>query len=155
MRWLIAVSIILVLLLSVIPLPFVWQQWRPEFMALLVIYWATYSPDYFGVFMAWVSGILLDVVELLPLGYHSLGLIIIAYLANLAYQRIRSYALWQQAVWVFILVGIYQLLCNWVSGLMNKPIETNEFLIAAVFTAFLWPLWVMTFRMIRIRFRIP
>lgn len=124
-------------------------------MALLVVYWAIYSPDYFGVFMAWFSGILLDIVELSPLGYHSLGLIVIAYLANLAYQRIRGYALWQQAGWVFMLVGIHLLVNNWVSGLMDKQVDTKVFLMSALITAFLWPLWVMILRSLRIYYRIP
>ncbi len=155
MRWLVPLSIAIVLLLSIIPLPFEWRLWRPEFMALLVIYWATYSPQYFGVLMAWVCGLLLDIVELSPLGYSSLGLVVVAYISHLSYQRIRSYALWQQAAWVFILVGIYQLFSNWASGVMGKNIETPAFLIAALITAFLWPIMVIMLRSIKIRYRIP
>jgi rod shape-determining protein MreD len=148
-------SFVIALLLSIIPLPLEWRWWRPEFVALLVIYWATYSPEYFGVFYAWVFGILLDVIELSPVGYHSIGLIVVAYISHLSYQRIRSYVVWQQAAWVFVLVGIYQLFCNWASGFMGKSIEGFDFLIAAVVTAFLWPLLVATLRTIKIYWRIP
>jgi rod shape-determining protein MreD len=155
MRWLIAGSIVVALVLSVVPLPFEWRWWRPEFVALVVIYWATYSPQYFGVFSAWVSGVVLDIVELSPLGYHSLGLIVVAYISHLVYQRIRSYVLWQQAAWVFLLVGIYQMFCNWMGSFVGKNIETLAFLEAAVITAFLWPLLVMVIRTIKIHFRFP
>jgi rod shape-determining protein MreD len=147
--------LVIALLLSIIPLPLEWRWWRPEFVALLVIYWATYSPEYFGVFYAWVFGILLDVIELSPVGYHSIGLIVVAYISHLSYQRIRSYVVWQQAAWVFVLVGIYQLFCNWASGFMGKSIEGFDFLIAAVITAFLWPLLVVMLRTIKIYWRIP
>ena len=155
MRWLIASSIIFVLFLSIIPLPFELREWRPEFVALLVVYWATYSPQHFGVFSAWVCGILLDIVCLNPLGQSALGLIVVAYISHLSYQRIRSYALWQQSAWAFVLVGVYQLFSNWVSSLAGKDIETMDFLGATLLTALLWPLVVMVLRKIKIRFRLP
>jgi len=154
-RWLIASSIIFVLFLSIIPLPFELREWRPEFVALLVVYWATYSPQHFGVFSAWVCGILLDIVCLNPLGQSALGLIVVAYISHLSYQRIRSYALWQQSAWAFVLVGVYQLFSNWVSSLAGKDIETMDFLGATLLTALLWPLVVMVLRKIKIRFRLP
>jgi rod shape-determining protein MreD len=143
------------LLLSIIPLPFELREWRPEFVALLVVYWATYSPQHFGVFAAWVCGILLDIVCLNPLGQSALGLIIVAYISHLSYQRIRSYALWQQSAWAFVLIGVYQLFSNWVSSLAGKDIETMDFLGATLLTALLWPLVVMVLRKIKIRFRLP
>jgi rod shape-determining protein MreD len=154
-RWLIALSIIFAVLLSVIPVPFDWRIWRPEFVALLVVYWATYSPEHFGVFSAWLCGILLDVVSLATLGEHALGLMVVAYIASLAYQRIRSYALWQQSAWALILIGVYQLFTNWASGLVGKSIETIDFLGAAALTALFWPLLVVVLRKIKIRFRLP
>ena len=155
MRWLVPTTLIIALFLSMVPLPLEWRWWRPEFVALLAIYWATYSPDYFGVFYAWLFGLFLDVIELSPLGYHSVGLVVVAYVSHVAYQRIRGYTIWQQAAWVFVLIGIYQLFCNWVSGLMGKPVEGSDFLIAALITASLWPLLVMNLRKIKIFWRIP
>ncbi|MFT5117563.1 MAG: rod shape-determining protein MreD [Kiritimatiellia bacterium] len=155
MRWLMFLSILLALLLSIVPLSFEWRGWRPEFMALVVIYWSTYSPQHFGLLGAWIAGLLLDVITLSPMGYHSIGLIVVAYISHLAYQRIRSYALWQQAAWVFVLVGIYQLFGNWASGFMGKSVDTPIFLVAALVTAFMWPLTVVTLRTIKIYYRIP
>jgi rod shape-determining protein MreD len=154
-RWLIALSVIVALFLSVIPVSFEWRGWRPEFVALLVVYWATYSPGYFGVFSAWLCGILVDIVSLTVMGQHALGLMIIAYIAGLAYQRIRSYALWQQSAWALVLIGVYQLFTNWTSGLVGKSIESIEFLGAAALTALFWPLLVILLRKIKIRFRLP
>jgi rod shape-determining protein MreD len=89
-----------------------------------------------------------------PLGQSALGLIIVAYIAHLSYQRIRSYALWPQSVWALVFVGVYQLLSNWASGLMGKETATMDFLGATLLTALLWPLVVVFLRKIRIRFRL-
>lgn len=155
MRSLMIISIIFALFLSVVPVPFEWRLWRPEFLAIIVVYWSMYYPQHFGLLPAWSCGILLDIIELSPLGYNALGLVVIAYISQLSYQRIRSYTLWQQAGWVFVLVGIYQLISNWASGFFNKDSDTPEFLVAAAITAFLWPLVVVCFRTVNLRYRIP
>lgn len=155
MYWLMIFSFIIGFLLSVMPLPNEYQVWRPEFIALLVIYWATYSPQYFGVFMAFCMGLLLDTLELLPLGYNSIGLVIIAYIAHLTYRRVRGYTIWQQALWVFILTGIYSLFCSWVSGFLIKPIPPKEYVVASLLTAIIWPLFAVTMKRLRIYYRIP
>lgn len=155
MRLLIIVSFVLALLLSIFPLPLEMRVWRPEFIALLVIYWATYSPEYFGVFSAWVCGIFADIILLNPLGQSALGLIVVTYVAHLSYQRMRSYALWKQAMWALILVGIYQLFSNWVMGFMGRDIDTMVSLGTAAATALLFPLVIVVLKKIRIRFRLP
>ena len=154
MRSMIVLSIIIALTLSVIPLAFEWRWWRPEFIALLVIYWTMYSPQHFGIVSVGLCGFLLDIVQLSPLGYHVIGLLVIAYICHLAYQRIRSYALWQQAFWVFVLIGIYQLFCNWVSGFLGKTVDAPVFLAAALTSALFWPLLVILMAKLRVRFRL-
>ena len=143
MRWLMVSSFALALLFLVVPLPFESRWWRPELVALLVVFWATFQPQYFGVFSAWLVGLLLDIVSLSPLGLHTLGLMVIAYISYLSYQRVRSYAIWQQAAWVFVLVGIYRLFDNWANSSIGINVDTNTLLLTALITAFLWPLLVV------------
>ncbi len=135
-------------------MPVEWRWWRPEFVALLVVFWATYYPQFFGIFSAWLSGLSLDIVTLSPIGYHTIGIIVIAYISYLLYQRIRSYAIWQQAAWVFIVVGVYQLFGNWTSGFIGKEIDTNAFLLAPLVTAFLWPVLVVSMEKLIRQFRL-
>lgn len=155
MRYLIACSMVFSLLFSVIPLPFEWRWWRPELMVLVVIYWVTYTPNQFGLFMAWLCGLLLDIVGLSLVGYHSVGLVIIACISHMTYQRVRSYALWQQMVLVLVLSVLYQLVCNWMSVLVdNKQIGIGLFLTNALITASLWPVLTIILGNIRLRFRL-
>ena len=155
MRLLVILSFLLALVLSVLPLPVALQTWRPEFIALLVVYWATYSPQYFGVFSAWLCGIAADAVLLNPIGQTALGLIIVVYIAHLSYRRIRSYSLWKQTMWALVLVGIYQLFSHWVSGFMGRNVDTIISLGPATVTALLFPIVVLYLKRIRIRFRLP
>ncbi|WHI48335.1 rod shape-determining protein MreD [Microbulbifer sp. JMSA004] len=140
-RWFIAVTILLSLLLAVMPLPQQWLWFRPAFPALLVIFWITRMPQSFGVGFAWVIGIFQDLATGASLGTHALALSVLAYFSLLTYQRTRAFNPAQQLLWVFVLVGIHQVVGNWVHGLEGKSVPGLTFLWPALTTALLWP-WV-------------
>ncbi len=138
-RWLIALSVGLALLLGVFPLAGIGGWLRPEFVALVVIYWILVLPQGIGPFSVWVLGLVQDLVEGSVLGLHALALVVVSYVCFLSYQRLRSYALWQQSVWVFVLVGIHQLFDNWVHSLSGSSARSLMFLLPAFTSALCWP----------------
>lgn len=143
MRRLIASSFIIALMLSVFPMDVDWRWFRPEFVALMVIYWSMYAPEYVGIPVAWCIGLLQDIIEFSLLGPNALGLSITAYLCQLFCQRIGSCSVWQQAGYVFILIGVYLLCSNYVGIIASKQITAPPFfLFGALVSAFLWPLTV-------------
>ncbi len=153
-RWLIAVLFLLGFVLAVFPLPVEWRWLRPEFIAILVIYWITVMPQQFGAGLAWCVGILQDVIEGVVLGEHALALVLVAYVCQLSYQRIRSYAVWQQSAWVFVLVGIHQLFGNWVHSLLGYSAPPLLFLSPAFMSALLWPVAILLFERLRTAYRV-
>lgn len=132
-------SILAALVLSLAPLPLSMSIARPEWLALMVIFWVLHIPERFGVFSAWCLGLVLDGLEGTLLGMHALAFAIIAYIALKLYQRVRMYALWQQALLVFALVLIKQLLNQWVFSLVGYPIRDLGFLLPALTSALIWP----------------
>lgn len=144
-------SIVIALMLSIFPLPFHWSWFRPEFVALVMIYWVVTLPQHVGIGFAWCVGLIQDVVENALLGQHALALVPVAYVCLLSYQRIRSYALWQQSGWVFILVGLHQLFWNWIHSITGKDSQPLIFLVPALVSALIWPLVVILLEWLRIR----
>lgn len=152
--WVIVASLLFAFWLSVLPLP-EWARWaRPEWVALVLIYWVIALPQRIGVGVAWLTGLGLDLVEGAPLGENALALAVIAYLALILYQRMRMYAAWQQAGVVFVLVGINQLLCHWVQTMTAKAMPTLMFLFPALVSALLWPSVFLLLRFLRRRFKV-
>ncbi|WP_428818874.1 rod shape-determining protein MreD [Microbulbifer sp. MCCC 1A16149] len=139
-RWFILFTIFIALLLAVMPLPAHWLWFRPAFCALLVIFWTTRMPQELGVGFAWMVGLVEDLVTGSTLGAHALALAVLAYFSLLTYRRTRAFNPGQQLMWVFVLVGINQLLGNWVHSLAGKPVPGLTFLWPALTTALLWPL---------------
>lgn len=140
MIWL---SLLLALCLQVMPLPDAWLIWRPDWLGLTLIYWCVSTPQRVGVFHGFVLGLLLDLIEGSPLGQNALMLSLLAYLSLLVYQRMRAYALVQQAVLVLVLLGIAQLTEQWLRTIFG-PFSINlAFLLPALIGAILWP-WFFT-----------
>ncbi len=153
-RWVIPASILAGLFLSVMPLPEALVWLRPQFTALIFIYWCLTFPHRVGVITAWLVGISVDIVTHSVLGQHALALVVVAYICLLSYQRIRTYLFWQQSMWVFIMIGIQQLFINWVHSLNGHSAAPSQFLLPALSSALLWPLVHTLLERLKIRYRV-
>ena len=137
--WLIVSSFVLALVLTVVPMP-LWLLWaRPEWVALTLIYWTIALPHRVGILTAVVLGVVLDALEGAVLGQNAFSLTVVAVLCLTLYQRLRVFSVLQQAGMVFVLVGINQLVCQWVQNLEGVGSPTMLFLLTAVSSALLWP----------------
>ncbi len=92
------ISILLALCLSILPLPFQFEPFRPDWLAMVLIYWALALPHRTNVGTAWVAGLLLDVLLGSTLGVRAMAMAITTYLAAFQFQKIRNFSLWQQAL---------------------------------------------------------
>jgi rod shape-determining protein MreD len=139
----IALSFLVSLVLSVYPLPMDMRWWRPEFVLIVAIYWIFFMPLTVSFTLLCALGLFQDLLEGVPFGQHSLGLVIVAYICILSYQRVRNFSIWRQSGWIFVLVGIAQLTDNWVQGMAGRPLSGIQFLYPAFTSALLWPvcLW--------------
>lgn len=152
--WVILSSFLLALVLAVMPLPH-WLLWgRPEWVALVLIYWCIALPHRVGVALALVLGVLLDVLEGAVLGQNAFSLAVVALLAAALYQRLRLFSLWQQCGVVFVLVGINQLICQWVQNLEGAGAQSLLFLLPALSSALLWPAVLQVLRTARRYYRV-
>jgi rod shape-determining protein MreD len=147
--WIILASFLVALVLAVLPLP-QWLLWaRPEWLALALIYWTIALPHRVGVITALTLGIVMDVLEGAVLGQNAFALVVLTALALLLYQRLRVFSLLQQVGIVFVLIGIHQLICQWVQNLEGVGAQTGLFLLPAVSSALLWPVVLHLLRALR------
>lgn len=136
-------SFLLALCLQVMPLADGWQVYRPEWIGLMLIYWCMRTPSRVGVFHGFVLGILMDLIEGTSLGQHAVILSLLAFLCALVYPRFRTYSLVQQSVLVLVLLGIVQLIEQWLRTLTGDFSIHLSFLIPSMISALLWP-WLAT-----------
>lgn len=147
-------TLIIALMLHMWPLPNWAEYIRPEWMVLVLIYWALAMPEQVGVTVAWVVGLLLDVTQGAILGQHAVGLVIIIYVINTQYQRIRVFSLAQQALVVLLLLLIKSVLVLWVSGMVGQAPDIGLYFLPAVTGAIIWPWLFVVLRDLRRRFTV-
>ncbi len=134
-------TMVLALMLQMMPLPDWLDFVRPDFVTLVVMYWVLVMPERVGVTMAWCVGLLLDVTQGAILGQHALGLVLVTYILQLEYQRIRVFSLVQQALVVFVLLLIKQIMVLWVYGLVGHAPSLQLYFLPSLIGAIIWP-WV-------------
>lgn len=137
--WFIGFSFICALVLMVYPLPIDWRWLRPELLCLLSVYWVLRFPQLLGVGMAFLIGLVQDVVQGSLLGQHALALVVTIYVTQLTIHRLRTYGTVQQIMWVFVLVFMHELFLYWVSMLFGREALFSYFWAPALISALLWP----------------
>lgn len=140
--------------LSQIPLPQIFDWARPEWVAIILIFWVLALPDRVGIGTAFIVGIALDLIKGSALGLNALSLVIIAYLTYMLHQRMLMFPLWQQAFLVLVLVGINQLIFHWMQMMVGSTGESLLFLLPSLVSALLWPWAYIVLNTIRQIFRI-
>lgn len=151
--WLaIVLTLIAALALTILPLP-EWAVWyRPEWLALAVIYWSMALPRHTGVGTAWVAGLFLDVSRGAILGQHALALALVAWLSIAFHQRMRVYPLWQQTLGVGTMLVPYLLLILWIKGITGNAAGTWLYWMPLAASMAVWPLVFHILRDLRRRF---
>lgn len=152
--WIIFLSFTVALMLTILPLPDWIHIYRPEWTALVLIYWCMALPQRIGVGIGWLVGLLLDVLMGTLLGQHALGLAVIAFITLNLHQRIRVFPLWQQALTVLTLLTLYQLLLLWFDGMTAQPAKTWSYWLPSLVGMLLWPWCFTLLRDVRRRFKV-
>jgi rod shape-determining protein MreD len=87
----IVVTIIIALMLSIAPMPDWAAPFRPDWVALTLIYWSMTSPRTYSVGSAWVIGLIVDVAQGTLLGQHALALSLVIYITVKFHLQLRQF----------------------------------------------------------------
>lgn len=138
--WVILLSYFVAYLLAVVPFPEWALNYRPQWVALVMIYWTMALPYRIGIGYAWLAGLMMDILEGSLLGLNALALAIIAYIALSLYQRLRMFSMLQQSAVVLALVGLHLMMTYWMKIAAGQMVSSNLlFLLGALSSAFVWP----------------
>ena len=117
-----ASSLVLTLALAVVPLPDAISAFRPDFVAVVLVYWSLIAPRRFSLLTAFWMGLALDTLTGSLLGQHALALLVIVYLSERFYLRLRVFPVSQLALTVAMLLGLYQFVLFWVDGVAGRTV---------------------------------
>jgi rod shape-determining protein MreD len=121
-----AVSLALMLALAVVPLPRTIAPFRPDWVAVVLLYWSLMAPRRFSLLTAFWMGVALDTLTGSLLGQHALALLVIVYVAERFHLRLRVFPVSQLALTVLILLGLYEFILFWVDGVAGRTVPLIE-----------------------------
>ena len=127
------------LALNLIPLSGVALALRPDFIALVLLYWCIQEPRYVGVGVAWTVGLLMDVGDATLFGQHALAYAFLAYSAEYFRRRVLRFPLWQQAAQVAVLLALCAGLVLLVRVVGGATLPRWTYLVPPLVGALLWP----------------
>jgi rod shape-determining protein MreD len=135
----------LVLALSVVPLPAIVAAFRPDWVAVVLIYWSLAAPRRFSLLTALWMGLALDTLNGALLGQHALALLVVVYAAERFYLRVRMFPVSQLAITVLVLLALYEFILFWIDGIAGRTVPLIERWAPPLTGTLVWIALTMTF----------
>jgi rod shape-determining protein MreD len=132
---------LIALLLTVAPLPTWGALVRPAFLVLTVLYWSIMIPRV-GLLLAFVGGIAIDVFQGSLLGEHAFALVFVSYLGIRLNLLVRAKPLFEQSLFVFAALMVYEFLLWVVDGWSGHPLTAPARWVHTLTGGVIWPLVV-------------
>ncbi|MDA1063546.1 MAG: rod shape-determining protein MreD [Proteobacteria bacterium] len=145
------ISIVIALLLTIAPLPDWLANFRPDWLALTLIYCAMWLPRSWSVGSAWLVGLVLDVAQGTLLGQHALALCIVVFVTVRLHLLMRVFPMSQLMTTVFSLLALYQFILFWINGVAGIPVPAISYWAPVISGVVFWPLVTMLLHGARMR----
>ena len=138
--WFIMLTLLVALLANTVPMSGMALTLKPDFLALVLLYWCIQEPRLIGVGVAWCLGLMMDVVDATVFGQHALAYAVLAYGAGYFRRRVLRFSLWQQAAQVAVLLLLSSGLVLLVRIAGGAPPPRWTYAVGSLTGALLWPL---------------
>ncbi|MBI5750560.1 MAG: rod shape-determining protein MreD [Hydrogenophilales bacterium] len=112
----IVLSVLAALFMNMLPWEGVWLMLRPDFVAVVLLYWCMHKPLRVGIGLSWSVGILADVADASLFGQHALAYTLLAFGGVVLHRRLQMFNLRQQTTQVFgifVLTYVAYALVHW------------------------------------------
>jgi rod shape-determining protein MreD len=124
--WVSILSLAATLALAAVPLPDAVAPYRPDWVAVVLLYWSLMAPRHFSLLTAFWMGIALDTLTGALLGQNALALLLVVYLAEKFHLRLRVFPVSQLAFTVLLLLGLYEFMLFWIDGMAGRSVPLIE-----------------------------
>ena len=144
--WVPFATVFFAMVLLVIPAPELIRDFLPDWVSLVLIYWALALPTRMGVSLAWLAGLAVDLFTLGIPGAHAFSKAVLVYLVKMLALRVRTYPLWQQSVMITLLLGLEVLMLAIVDIVTDGGLGVLHRWTAVIVGGLAWPLVYVALR---------
>jgi rod shape-determining protein MreD len=132
-------TFIAALLINLLPWAGWWLVVKPDFVALVVLYWCIQQPRKVGFTSAWVLGLVMDVAEGSLFGQHALAYSVLAFGGIVLHRRVLMFTMRDQVLHVIVLLLLNDLMVLAVRMLAGAAFPGISYFIGSLTAAALWP----------------
>ena len=146
-------SLVGAFLLSILPWSGTWLLARPDFVILVLIFWAVHEPRSIGQGVAFALGLLMDVSDSMLLGQHAFAYVIAIFGTQVLRVRILTFGLGEQTLHVLGIMVVTSSVMLLLNLLLGADFPGFAYLISPVLTALCWaPVnWLLYLPLVRHR----
>ena len=144
--WFVLLTLLIAIGANLLPLTGTMLLLRPDFVALVVLYWCVHEPRLMGVGAAWLMGLLMDIADATVFGQHALAYAVLAYAALYLRRRILRFPLWQQAAQVVLVLLVCAGLVALVRVIGGASLPKWTYFMSPLVAAALWPALSVVFQ---------
>lgn len=152
-RSLVFLTIVAAILLTMLPLPDVLAPLKPYWVALVVVYWSLETQGTINLGLAFLIGLVLDILSGSLMGMHALSLVIMVFLVQRFRSRLRFFPPWQQALSILGLLVNDRIILIWITALLGEPLPTWKYWLPPLVGMVVWPWLFLLLDRIRARTR--
>ena len=135
----IALTLAMALLVNLFPWSGFWLWAKPDFVALVVLYWCIEQPRKVGFAAAWLLGLMMDVADASLFGQHALAYSILAYAGIVLHRRVLMFTLAAQTIHVILLLLLNDLMVLVIRLLAGSDFPGYQYFIGSFVGGALWP----------------
>ncbi|MCX7564141.1 rod shape-determining protein MreD [Xanthomonadaceae bacterium XH05] len=150
---LIAATFVVAFALALWPLPEYLAPFRPNWLALVLCYWLLETPERVGLGVAFLLGLMADLVFGTLIGEQALRLTVIAFIVLRFRPRLRFFTLLQQAFALLALLLNDRVVVLMVRALSGEGVPPPAFWIAPCIGGLCWPWLYLLLDDVRLRLR--
>lgn len=135
----IVLSLLLALCFQALPLGQV--PWKPDLALLTLTFWALHQPQRVSIGVAFVLGVVMDVLSASLMGQHALAYVVLIFWVQTVQNRLLWYPTGSQQALLLLLPFVTASALQWLAGWLSSHILPSPLsLLAPVLQTVLWPL---------------
>ena len=135
----IAITLFVALMINLLPLTGWALGLRPDFVALVLLYWGIHQPRKIGFLPAWLLGLAMDVADGSLFGQHALAYVVMMFAAIALHRRVSMFDMRHQILHVLPILLIMQLIVLGVREAAGGEFPGWGYFLASITGALLWP----------------
>ena len=135
----IAFTLVVALTANLLPLSGPWLAVKPDFIALIVLYWCIQQPRKFGFAGAWLLGLAMDVADGSLFGQHALAYSVLAFAGIVLHRRVLMFGMQNQVLHVISILLLNNLIVLAVRMLAGADFPGFIYFAGSFIAGALWP----------------